>query len=290
MRARFLSFLSWLAAAAVPCAIGTFLWYLLGRGGTTIGLQLFFGDTPPLAAVFGRLPVWDGIWPAVAGTLSLLGLTLALAVVPGVGCGIYLACFAGPRAKKFLGIAVDLLAGVPSIVMGLFGFVLILALRRFISPHATTCLLLSAFCLALLVLPPLVVSTQTALECLPDSLKLTGEALGLSSWQIARSLLLPAAGRGVLSGVMLALGRAAEDTAVIMVTGAVANAGMPAGLAAKYEALPFYIFYISAQYTDPSELQRGFGAALVLLALSGTLLLCAAGLQRSLERRWKGVR
>ena len=89
---------------------------------------------------------------------------------------------------------------------------------------------------------------------------------------------------------MLALGRSAEDTAVIMVTGAVANAGLPAGLGAKYEALPFFIFYISSQYTSPDEIQRGFGAALVLLMLSGALLLGAWALQRSLERKWKGVR
>lgn len=105
-----------------------------------------------------------------------------------------------------------------------------------------------------------------------------------------RHLLIPAGSRGILGGIMLALGRAAEDTAVIMVTGAVANAGLPAGLAAKYEALPFFIFYISAQYRDQAELLRGFGAALTLLVISGCLLMGAWGLQRGLERHWKGVR
>ena len=288
MRSRALAVLSWCAALIVPTAIGAMLWHLCLRGGPALGLDLFFGDAPPLAALLGQRPVWDGIWPAAAGTLSLLALTLAL--LPGVGCGVYLACFAAPRAKRWLSLAVDLLAGVPSIVMGLFGFMLILLLRRLFAPEATTCLLLSAFCLALLVLPPLAITTRTVLESLPDGLRLTGEALGLTPWQTARYLLLPAGGRGILGGVMLALGRAAEDTAVIMVTGAVANAGLPAGLTAKYEALPFFIFYISAQYADQSDLRRGFGAALVLLILSGALLLCAHALQRSLERKWKGVR
>ena len=63
-----------------------------------------------------------------------------------------------------------------------------------------------------------------------------------------------------------------------------------AGLTDKYEALPFFIFYISAQYADQNDLRRGFGAALVLLILSGALLLCAHALQRSLERKWKGER
>ena len=274
MRSRALAVLSWCAALIVPTAIGAMLWHLCLRGGPALGLDLFFGDAPPLAALLGQRPVWDGIWPAAAGTLSLLALTMALALLPGVGCGVYLACFAAPRAKRWLSLAVDLLAGVPSIVMGLFGFMLILLLRRLFAPEATTCLLLSAFCLALLVLPPLAITTRTVLESLPDGLRLTGEALGLTPWQTARYLLLPAA----------------EDTAVIMVTGAVANAGLPAGLTAKYEALPFFIFYISAQYADQSDLRRGFGAALVLLILSGALLLCAHALQRSLERKWKGVR
>lgn len=290
MRGRALLILSWSAALIVPAAVGAMLWHLCAEGGPVLGLELFFGDVPPFQAVLGQVPVWDGIWPAAAGTLSLLALTMALALFPGVGCGVYLACFAAPRAKRRLSVAIDLLAGVPSIVMGLFGFMLILLLRRLFAPEATTCLLLSAFCLALLVLPPLAITTQTVLEGLPGGLRLTGEALGLTPWQTARHLLLPAGGRGILGGVMLALGRAAEDTAVIMVTGAVANAGLPAGLTAKYEALPFFIFYISAQYTDSSDLRRGFGAALVLLILSGALLLCAHVLQRNLERKWKGER
>jgi phosphate transport system permease protein len=184
---------------------------------------------------------------------------------------------------------VDLLAGIPSIVMGLFGFVLILYLRRTFLPQGTTCLLLSSFCLALLVLPSLVVGTRTALETLPESLAFTAAALGFSYAQTIRKFLLPAAGQGILGGVMLAMGRAAEDTAVIMLTGVVANAGLSSGLTAKFEALPFRIYYTAAQYADQRELNLGFGAALVLLLLSGGLLFCAWRLQRRLERQWKGV-
>lgn len=89
---------------------------------------------------------------------------------------------------------------------------------------------------------------------------------------------------------MLAMGRAAEDTAVIMLTGVVINSGLPAGLASKFEALPFLIYYTAAQYTDEAELTRGFGAALVLLLLSSSLLGAAWLLQRGMKRRWRGVR
>ena len=89
---------------------------------------------------------------------------------------------------------------------------------------------------------------------------------------------------------MLAMGRAAEDTAVIMLTGAVANSGLPAGLGSKFEALPFHIFYTAAQYVDQNELLRGFGASMVLLTLSAGLLCSASRLQRAMEKRWEGVK
>ena len=83
------------------------------------------------------------------------------------------------------------------------------------------------------------------------------------------------------------MGRTVEDTAVIMLTGAVANAGLPSGLTAKFEALSFRIYYTAAQYADQDELARAFGTALVLLALSALLSLAAYCLQRRLERRWR---
>src|SRR5690606_35502801 len=93
----------------------------------------------------------------------------------------------------------------------------------------------------------------------------------------------------ILGGVLLAAGRAAEDTAVIMLTGGVGNAGVPAGGTARFEALPFTIFYRPAACRDATALQQGFAAALVLLALSLSLLAGARMLQLALERRWKGT-
>ena len=154
--------------------------------------------------------------------------------------------------------AVDVLAGISFIVMGLFGFVLILFLRRTFLPQGTTCLLLAALCLAILVLPTLVTATQSALEALPKHLDISGAVLGLFPGRTVRHLLIPAASPGILGGVILAMGRAVEDTAVIMLTGAVANAGLPSGLTAKFEALPFRIYYTAAQYADQDELARAF--------------------------------
>lgn len=278
--------LSWLAAVGLVAGAGVLVGYLLDRGLATLNPELFFGDAPMWEAFIGRRPVWDGIWPAVAGTFSLVAISSAIAVPLGIAGGIYLAEYAADRWKAYSGFAVDLLAGMPSIVMGLFGFALILFLRKNLMPAANTCLLLSAGCLALLVLPYLIRTTQTALESLPLSLRMVGLSLGFTQWQNIVYVLVPSAGRGILSGVILAIGRSAEDTAVILLTGVVANAGLPRGLTDKYEALPFSIYYLAAEHRSLHELNRGFGAALVLLILTSTLFLGAYWLRRTVERKW----
>ena len=277
--------LSFISGIAVASAIACLLGFLLYRGLPTLGPSLLFGDTPPLRALLGTLPVWDGIWPACAGTFCLIVTTMLLAVGPGIGCGIYLAEYASPSMKQRFGVLMDILAGIPSIVMGIFGFTLILFLHRLGIAGASPGILLAGGCLALLVLPSLVVTTRTALEGLPASLRLTGFALGLTRSQTVRHILVPQASRGILGGVMLAMGRAAEDTAVILLTGVVANAGLPSGLAVRFEALPFFIYYTAAQYQTPEELERGFGASLTLLLLSGSLLLAAWWLHARYQRR-----
>ncbi|MBS1227510.1 MAG: binding-protein-dependent transport system inner rane component [Proteobacteria bacterium] len=274
---------AWLSALLVPALLAMVTGFLLRRGLPSLQVALWFGDTPPLAALLHGAPVFDGIWPACLGTLYLVALVALMAVPLGVASGIFLAEYAGGRTKLAFSFCIELLAGIPSILMGLFGFALILFLRRSFAPEANTCLLLSAFCLTLLVLPYLISSTRLAIESLPDALRLTGASLGLSHWQLIRRILLPASAPGIFSGVILAIGRAAEDTAVILMTGVVANAGTPGSLTAKYEALPFHIYYLAAEYQSPAELAQAFATALVLLALTGLLLLAARRLQAGLE-------
>ena len=122
----------------------------------------------------------------------------------------------------------------------------------------------------------------------PEHLRLTAFSLGMNREQYLRHVALPSAGRGIWSGVMLAVGRSAEDTAVIMLTGVVANAGLPAGITAKFEALPFAVYYIAAQYRNQQELMTGFGAALLLLLLAGGMVLAAGRIEAGYQRRWAG--
>ena len=278
---------SWASALGLAGAVLTLLAFLLSRGLPVLGPRLLFGEASPVAAVFGEAVVWDGLWPACVGTLLLLVMAATFAVPLGVLSGIYLAEYATGFPRRLIAASVDLLAGIPSVLMGLFGFLLILLLRRTLLPSATPGLLLAAGCLALLVLPYLISTTRTSLEALPESIRLIGPALGLSRWQCVAHVLLPAGSRGILSGVILAMGRIAEDTAVILLTGVVANAGVPRGLTSRFEALPFEIYYLAGQYQNQAESDRGFGAAVLLLCLTGMCFAVAYLLHRSLERRWQ---
>lgn len=280
--------LSWLSLFFVIGSIAFLIIFLFLKGGSSLGLSLFFGDTNILDAILGLRPVWGGIWPALIGTFALVVLTLSIATIPGIGCGIYLAEYASPKIKRIGGSMVDMLAGTPSIVMGLFGFILILILRRSFMPSANTCLLLAALCLALLVLPVIIVTTKEAIEAVPHEIRIASISLGLSRYQTVRQILVPASSQGILSGLVLATGRAAEDTAVIMLTGVVANAGLPAGLFAKFEALPFHVFYIAAEYQNEDQLTNGFGTAIVLLSISFLILIIARILEQRFKSKWKG--
>jgi phosphate transport system permease protein len=278
---------AWLCAIAVFSATALLLGFLVKRGFDAINLRLFFGDTPWVEALTGARPVFEGIWPALVGTLFLVLLSSVMSIPVGVASGIYLSEYASKRARSFLGFTVDVLSGTPSIVMGLFGFTMILFLRKTVIPQARPSLFLAAVCIALLILPYVIRTTQTALEGIPEHFRLFGPSLGFTHWHNIRHVLLPLASRGILSGAILAIGRASEDTAVILLTGVVARAGLPASLWDKFEALPFRIYYLAAEHQTAEELNQGFGMALVLLLMTGSLFVVASLLQRSLEKRWK---
>ena len=287
---RFFRLCTRIAAVVVPLAVLTLIGYLLSRGLPVMSKELLFGAADPVQAMLCRVPVWEGLWPACVGTARLVALTVFLAVIPGVGCGLYLSELASPKQKRIFDAAVDMLAGMPSIVMGLFGFMLILLLRKTFFPEANTGLLLASSCLALLVLPVLIASTREAMGAVPQSLRLSAAALGFTPAQTLFRICLPAAARGIMGGVVLAVGRSAEDTAVILFTGVVASTGLPAGILDPFEALPFNIYYIAAQYQSQEELLRGFGAAVLLLGVSCLILSAAHALEAGFRRRWQGRR
>lgn len=277
---------SWGASLLLVAAVATVIGFLLVKSLPVLTPGLVFGTTAPLDALLLRAPVFDGLLPAMAGTLVLVVTAVGLALPVGLAAGIYLAEYAQGRLKAALTLLFDILAGIPSIVVGLLGFSLAVFLHHHLSGRIYPCLLISALSLAFLVLPYLIRSTQIALEHLPAKTRITAPALGATRLQSLRHVLLPGALDGILSGVILAIGRCAEDTAVIMLTGAVATAGIPGSLLGTYEALPFYIYYISSQYMDRQELLRGYGAAVILLSICGGLFLLSVVIKSALKRRW----
>lgn len=271
---------SFLAAFSLTGLVLFLLIALLIRALPVLNLELIFGDTPPMEALMGTRPVFDGLFPAICGTLMLILSSVLLALPPGMAAGIHLALFAGPKTRQGIGICVDILAGMPSILIGLLGFSAILLFYR-LFPTLRPGLLPAAASLACLILPYLIRGTQQAIRSLPPDLARSTLALGATPVQALRHVLLPAARPGLTGCILLAIGRAAEDTAVILLTGAVAAYGLPSGLFHPFEALPFFIYTTAAEYTSPRELAMGFAASLILVGLCGGLFGLAALIRKT---------
>lgn len=272
---------AWFSALTLVGGVTCIIGFLLSKGLPVLNFRLIFGGTDPLSALLLMKPVFDGIFPAIAGTVLLVLTAVIMALPVGICAGIFLAEYSSGMVKTHLSLLFDILAGIPSIVIGLSGFSLAVFLHHHFDSRIYPCLLISALALAFLVLPYLIRSTQMALENLPARLRIVAPALGATKLQNLFYVLLPRSLDNIVSGVILAIGRCAEDTAVIMLTGAVATAGVPTSLLGSYEALPFYIFYVSSQYMDASELLNGYGAAIILLVLCGLLF----GLSFAIKRR-----
>ncbi len=279
---RFVVAFSWISAVILVGVVCTIFGHIILNGAGTIKPSLIFGDVAPLDALLLKRQVLNGLFPAIIGTLLLVIISVMWAVPLGLGTGIYLSEYAGAIQKKIFNLFFDILAGIPSIVIGLFGFALAIFLHKNVSNNIGPCLLISSMALAFLVLPYIIRTTQVALEELPREMRLTALALGATRLQNIRHVLLPRALSGITTGVILAIGRCAEDTAVILLTGVVAMAGIPHSLMGSYEALPFYIYYISSQYTSPEELLTGYGASLILLVLCLGLFSTAFVIQKRL--------
>ncbi len=276
---------AWICGILLLFVVGSMVAYLLYRGAGSINPALIFGDTKPLDALLLKEQVFDGLFPAISGTLILVVLSVGMAVPMGVAAGIYMAEYAGRRSREIFGFVFDILSGIPSIVIGLFGFSVAVFLHQHFLESIYPCLLISALSLAFLVLPYLIRTTQTAIEGIPEGIRKTAPALGATRLQNIIHVLIPHSLSGIVGGVVLSIGRCAEDTAVIMLTGVVASAGVPTSIFSNYEALPFYIYYISSQYTDAQELSKGFGAAVILLLICTVLFSLAFFIKGRIKTR-----
>jgi phosphate transport system permease protein len=209
---------------------------------------------------------------AIEGTFSLILLSVLIATPVGIATAVYLDTYASRRMRELLDGSFEVLAAMPSIIIGLFGFSLLLALHT-LFPDFRSALLLAASSVAILILPYIIKATTLGLEETPQSHLSVAAALGADSTQRMLRVKLPFAKAHILKGILLAIARASEDTAVIMLTGVVASYGKVESIFAPFEALSFLIYYKSANYENQLELESIFVAVMVLMVLSSGLML-----------------
>ena len=222
-----------------------------------------------------------GIMPAIVGTL-LLGLGTALAAIPvGIGGAIYLSEYARDTwLTRAIRLAIVNLAGVPSVVYGLFGLAMFVLFM-----NLGTSILAGSLTLAIMTLPVIISTAEEALRAVPIEFRTVSESLGGTRWQGIRYIVLPQALPGIITGVILGLLRAAGETAPILFTvAAFYLPRLPRSPLDQTMALPYHLYVISTQVPGmPEEIQ--YGTALVLLALVLSLSIVASIMRRHFRRR-----
>jgi len=267
-----------LCAGAVLAALGGIVAYVAWEGAGAISWE--FLTQPPRQAMTA-----GGILPAIAGTLLLTAGAIAVALPLGVAAAVYLAEYARPgRLLEAIRLGIQNLAGVPSVVFGLFGLALFCLLFGLGVSLAAGCLTL-----ALVILPTVIAASEEALRAVPDSFRQASLALGATRWQTIRKVVLPAALPGILTGAVLALGRAAGETAPIMFTAATFyTLSSPGSPLQPVMALPYHVYVLATAGTHIDQTRPlQYGTVLVLLALVLGMSLAAILIRSRLRRRWR---
>lgn len=245
------------------------------RGGAA--LRPGFWWEPPVGASGG------GIRHQLVGTVLLVTAAGLLAAPAGLGLGLVVAEYARPAVARWLRTLTLTLGGVPSILLGLWAYWLFSTRLGWGKSW-----LAGSVVLAVIALPPVVVAVAAALEALPSERRETGYALGLRRDQLVRSVLVPQAWPGLVTGLLLGLARAAGETAPLLfaVTVFAGSPVLPAGVRdAPVTALPTHIFALAQDTADPAAARAAWGAALALIVVAALLVLAAVPARRALERR-----
>jgi phosphate transport system permease protein len=223
-----------------------------------------------------------GILPAIVGTLYLTIGTAVFSVPLGIAAAIYLAEYAPDNSlTRLIRIAIINLAGIPSVVYGLFGLGLFVLFLKF-----GTSILAASLTLSIMTLPVIISTAEEALRAVPQAFRTVSISLGGTRWQGIQRIILPQALPGILTGVILGLERAAGETAPILFTGAAFFLPrLPGSPFDATMALPYHLFVISTQVPDmPPQIQ--YGTALVLLAfVLGMNLIATTIRSRARARR-----
>ena len=221
-----------------------------------------------------------GILPAIIGTLQLVGGAILLALPIGIGSAIFLHEYSRDNAAtRLLRTGNDLLSGTPSIVFGVFGFAFLVIFLGW-----GVCLLAGMVCLALMILPTIIKTTEEALRSVPNSLREASLGLGATKWQTIRRVVLPSAAPGILTGTILSIGRAAGETAPIMFTAVVfSKRFISMDLFDPVMALPFHLYVLSTSV--PGSQTQQYGTAVVLISLVMAIYLVAIVIRKRFQKR-----
>lgn len=265
------------AAVIAVAALALVVASVIAHGASQISWSFLTTNPPPVGGA-------GGIGSAIVGTVVIVAVATVLAVPVGVLLALYLTEFAGTgRSARLLTLALDLTQGLPTIVVGIFVFGLMVG-GHFIT-HGDTGLAASV-ALAIIMLPLIARSSQGVLLRVPSALREAGDALGVSRWRTILGVVLPSALPGILTGTILSVARAAGETAPIILVDSLTNPAITsADPLHPLPTIPYAIFSLSEQPV-PNGFAEAWGAALVLMAVIlivnvGARLLLARSQRRS---------
>lgn len=238
--------------------LGIILWDIFSKGYSSLSWH-FIAQFPTNGMTQG------GILPAIVGTVILTCITTLFAVPFGVACAVYLNEYAQPSLlTNIIRASIRNLAGIPSIIYGLFGLALFVQ-----ALHLGTSILSAGLTLGLLSLPYIITTTEEALKRIPNSMREATLALGVTQFETIKDVVLPKALPGILTGVILTLSRAAGETAPILFTGvAFYINGVSKSVNQEFMALPYHLYMLSTQHSAIEQVRPlAYGTATVLILL-----------------------
>ena len=265
-----------LATLTVAGFVLIILAYIISNGYGAINIE-FLTQMP------SRMMTQGGIYPAIVGTLALIIGSMSVALPMGIMAAIYLNEYAEKtRTTWLIEMAINNLAGTPSVVFGLFGLALFVKYFGF-GPS----ILSASLTLALLIIPVIIRSTEEALIAVPKEYRESSLALGISKWQTIRHVVLPAAIPGIVTGSVLSIGRVAGETAPILLTGAAYFLPrLPDSIHSQFMALPYHLFVLATSGTNIAKTRPlQYGTALVLLMIVLSLNIIAVLIRRHYRQK-----
>jgi len=249
-------FLLLLATLLIIVPVGSIIVIIIQKGWPAITWE-FLTQMPKQGMRAG------GIFPAIVGTFYLVIGAIVFALPIGLMAAIYLSEYAKENfLTRTIKLAIVNLAGVPSVVYGLFGLALFVVFFKF-----GASILSGSLTLGIMILPIIITTSREALEAVPQSFREVSLSLGASKWQTIQHIVIPNSISGILTGTILGLGRAAGETAPILFTvAAFYLPQLPGSIFDQVMALPYHLYVISTQVPNVSEKMR-YGTDLVLIAL-----------------------